>query len=117
MYTLEDTQRIARDENTRESVKMYLMDRLIESIRSLADITDDQSTEICDSLEQGLTAISSSLNEISNNTAKLTDISEALNDIREELTDLNDYISALEDKLNTMNEMVETFNHTEGGDK
>ena len=117
MYTLEDTERIARNEITRESVRLYLMDKLAESIRTLSDITDNQSTEISDVLGEGLSAIGNSLNDLSNKAKRLDDISLSLHEISEGLLTMNDYICELEDKLNDLNETIRTLNHGEGGDK
>lgn len=96
MYTLEDTERIARDEITREAVRLYLMDKLIESFRELIDSADDHGTVMSNTLEDGLTAISNGLNDITDTAKELSEIRSALNEIVIELRDLNMLIESHE---------------------
>ena len=93
MYSFEDAERIARSANQRESVKIYLMDKIVESLRILADSNDSESEQYkIDKISEGLIAISNGLFDIKDTNKELSEIRLAIHDLVDEVGALNEVV-------------------------
>lgn len=107
MYSFEETERIAKDTTTRESVKIYLLDKLVDALKAIAENTgtDIQQVEM-ESLQDSLRSITDGLFDIKETTKELIEIRYALSDIAKGLNRLNQTQADCEDDLTSIFENI-----------